>query len=129
MARGPSILPEDWLRSPKDRRRRRVINVDLEGERFDPIFRYATAVNPDRSVQESIRDLLLQAVADEPMNVAIREAKMQAYRETTERIRKDLSLALRQLAVELELEPAGTETAGLPEPMNRILDKEPEGIF
>ncbi len=129
MARGPSILPEDWLRSPEDRRRRRVISVDLEGERFDPIFKYATAVNPDRSVQESIRDLLLQAVADEPMNAALREARRQVYREVKERVLRDITGFLRQLAGELELEPIAEDVSNLPEPGNRIIDKDPESIF
>lgn len=129
MARGPSILPEDWLRSPEDRKRRRVITVDLEGERFDPIFQYANAVAPDRSVQESIRDLLLQSISDDPMAVAIREAKRMAYKEARERVLADVSKYLRQLAVELDLEPQSRETQGLPAAENQILDREPKSIF
>lgn len=124
MGRGPGILPEDWLRSPEDKRRRRIISVNLEGERFDPIFQYANAVNPDQSVSASIRDLLLQAVSDEPMNAAIREAKRAAFLEVKSRVLRDVGRYLQQLAVELDLEPAGDETKGLPGPVNQILDRD-----
>lgn len=124
MGRGPRILPEEWLRSPEDRRRRRTITVDLEGERFDPIFQYATAVAPDRSVQESIRDLLLQAVADEPVNAAVREARRQAFAEVRERALLEVRRFFVELAISLDLEPVTNEARSQPPVENRIVNAE-----
>lgn len=107
-------------RGPISEKNRRRIFISLEGDRFDPIFTYAQATAPDQPVQDAIRDLLLQAVSDDPILAAVRQAKIVAHREAKLRIHKDVAAKLREIAVELEIEPLGDEALTLPTTGNVI---------
>ena len=110
--------PSDYTKGPRERGFRRVVSVDLEDPRFDAVFQYAAEVAPNHSVQDSIRDLLLQAVASNPSDAAIREARRQAYRDVHARSQIAISLAFKALSQELALDPA-EESAGV-QPENFI---------
>lgn len=81
---------------------RRVINVDLDDPRFDPIFVYAVEVAPERPVQDTLRDLLLQAIALDAKDGAVRSARRQAYREAREYALKTLGAALKRMEADLD---------------------------
>ena len=103
----------DYARQANERGFRRIVNVNLDDSAFDPVFAYAANTAPDRPVAEAIRDLLLQAVALDAANPALRTARMQAYGDARRRVNGTIAAALRQLAQELELEPVGDESVGI----------------
>jgi len=111
--------PSDYAKSLKERGFRRVLNVDLEDSRFDPVFTYAVAVGPDRPAQDAIRELLLQALATEAVNPAIRAGRLAAYADARDRVLTATREFLHELARDLELESAGNENAGI-QPGNYI---------
>jgi hypothetical protein len=87
-----------------------VINVDLDDPRFDPVFQYAADVAPERPIQDSLRDLLLQAVALDAKDASIRDARRQAFREARDYSLRALGTALRQIADHVD----GAITSGGP---------------
>lgn len=93
----------------QERNFRRVVSVDLDDDRFDPVFRYAMATNPDRPVQDAIRDLLLQAVEADAKDGTIRAARRQAYIEARNQAFLKLSTFLRHLAAETDVLRAQTD--------------------
>ena len=103
----------DYAKEPKERPFRRVVTIDLEDGRFDPIFSYAVAVGPDRPVQDAIRELLMQAIEVEALNPAIRAGRKAAFTEVRNTVVSATKAFLRQLARDLEFQPAGTETTGI----------------
>jgi hypothetical protein len=105
--------PSDYLKPVQERGFRRVINIDLDDPRFDPVFAYAVACGPDRPVQDGIRDLLLQAVSVNAENTAIRNARHAAYTEARNGLTSRLFLFLKTLAAEYENAPAGSENVGV----------------
>lgn len=120
--RRPSRRAEDFARPAEERGFKRALNIDLDDPRFDPVFRYALETQPDRPVQDAIRDLLLQATAADQANPAIREARMQAFRETKTRILSEIAPFLHRFAHELELETTGAEPVGA-QPGNFVDEK------
>lgn len=110
MGRPGSHKAEEYVRPPKQRGFRRDVQVYLEDERYDPVFRYALETAPDRPVQDAIRELLLLAVAADAKDASIRAGRMQAYREAHEHVISKLIRFLNQLRTELELDPVGSET-------------------
>jgi hypothetical protein len=111
--------PSEYAKSLKERGFRRVVNVDLEDSRFDGVFSYAVAVGPDRPVQDAIRELLLQALAAEAVNPAIRAGRLAAYADARDRVIGATREFLRELARDLELESSCSENAGI-QPGNYI---------
>jgi hypothetical protein len=105
--------PAEYAKTLKERGFKRVVNVDLEDSRFDSVFSYAVAVGPDRPVQDAIRELLLQALAAEAVNPAIRAGRLAAYADARDRVITATREFLRELARDLELEPAAGETSGI----------------
>lgn len=115
--------PSQYAKGPRERGFRRVVSVDLDDPRFDPVFAYAVEVAPENPVQDSIRDLLLQAVAMNASDSTIREAHRQAYRDVQQRVTIALRESCREIAHELELDPVGSEFGGV-EPVNFIGEAE-----
>lgn len=105
--------PVEFLKPASERGFRRTINVDLDDARFDPVFAYAVATGPDRPIQDAIRDLLLQAVAENAENTAIRNARMHAYLDARNRAGSALFTFLKGLAAEFEHDTAGSEPIGV----------------
>jgi hypothetical protein len=94
--------PASWYLSPLFRGRR-TFNLDLNDAAFDPVFQYATQTSPDRPIQDTVRELLLQAAAFDAENGAVRAARLQAYRETRREMNSRLGAALREIASALEI--------------------------
>ena len=96
----------------RERGWKRIVTVDLDDERFDPVFAYALATGPDRPIQDAIRDLLLQATAADAANPAIRAARNQALMEAREIVTRRIWGFLNQIKSELQLQPIAGEPAG-----------------
>jgi len=95
--------PASWYLSPLFRGRR-TFTLDLHDAAFDPVFHYATQTSPDRPIQDTVRELLLQAVALDAENGAVRAARLQAYRETRRELNSRLGSAIREIANALEIQ-------------------------
>lgn len=119
MANRPAKRPEDYCKSPHERGFRRVIQVDLDSGLYDPVFEYAAATAPDRPVQDAIRDLLLQAVAADAKDAAIRAARAQALTEVRDYCAREIWIFLRKLGENLQLTPLVGDPAGV-QPGNSI---------
>jgi hypothetical protein len=118
--------PAQYLQPPNERGFKRVVNIDLEDPRFDPVFAYAVATGPDRPVQDGIRDLLLQATAEIASNPAILAARQQALAEARVHVAKEIWAFLNKLAADLRLapiegEPIGVQAGNLIESGNSIV--------
>ena len=111
--------PADYAKAPKERGFRRVVTIDLDDTRFNPVFEYAVSVNPDAAVQDTLRELLLQAMALDAANPAIRAWRMAAFVDARMRIHDATREFLGQLKRELVDEPAGSEDIGI-QPGNYI---------
>ena len=98
--------PPSFYRSPSFRGRR-SFGLDLHDAIFDPVFDYAEATAPERPIQDTIRELLLQAVANDARDGAIRGAKIQAYREAQRAIMTEAAEFLRNLADRLHVKSLG----------------------
>jgi hypothetical protein len=112
--------PSDYLLPPEIRKFKRDVTVYLEDPMFDSVFKYALETAPDRPVQDAIRDLLLQAIAADAANGAIRVARMMAFRETRARTLTACAGFMRHLAEELQAEAAGATETATPQLENRI---------
>lgn len=103
MAVRPGAKRAEAYALPAERRGfRRIVNVDLDDPRFDPVFVYAVEVAPERPVQDTLRDLLLQAIALDAKDGAVRSARRQAYREAREYALKTLGAALKGMEADLD---------------------------
>lgn len=98
--------PASYYLAP-DFKGRRSFGLDLHDHVFDPVFAYANAANPERPIQDAIRELLLQAVAQDARDGSIRAARIQAYREAQREIMIASSDFLRELAKRFELKALG----------------------
>ena len=83
-------------------RGRRSFTMDLNDPVFDPVFTYALATSPDRPVQDAVRELLLQAVAADQGDGAVRAARMAAYREARHAVFGEINEMFRQLLVRFD---------------------------
>ena len=113
----PGGRPASFYLSPSFKGRR-VMSLDLHDGAFDPVFAYAAQVAADRPVQDVVRELVLQAISLDAGSAAVRAARSQAYREAKRDVLSRISAHLRILAVELDLEPAGSAEG--PQPENYI---------
>ena len=104
--------PAEYVKAPQERGFKRVVNLDLDDERWDPVFKYAAETAPDRPVQDGIRDLLLQAIAENAVNGAILAARQQAYAEARDHVAREIWNFLRKLARDLQLAPLPGEAVG-----------------
>lgn len=101
---------------------RRGINLDLSDESFDAVVAYAVQTNPDGSFADSLRELLLAAVASDVQSSVVQSARRQAKNEARRIAQESLSRALTQISHDLELN--GID--GSVEPVNGALTFETE---
>jgi len=98
---------------------RRAFTLDLNDAIFDPVFAYAQATAPERSIQDTVRELLVQATSEDARDGAIRGARMQAYREARALVFDEMSQKLKEISALLKLHVTpGAEVGSFPE--NRI---------
>ena len=75
-----------------------MFQIDLEDRVFDAVFAYGEQVMPERPVQDAVRELLVQATANDARDGAIRGARIQAYREARDTIFSEIATRLAELA-------------------------------
>jgi hypothetical protein len=72
------------------------VKLDLTDAAFDAAFEYAAQTNPDRPT-DAIRELVLQAIAADEKNGAIRAARLTAFKEVKRELYREVNEALRSL--------------------------------
>jgi hypothetical protein len=94
--------PPSFYLSPTSKGRR-AFTLDLNDAIFDPVFAYAMATGPERSIQDTVRELLVQATTEDARDGAIRGARMQAYREARTLVFEEMSQKLKEVSALLKL--------------------------
>jgi len=92
--------------------RRRSVFLDLSDPKWEPLIDYHRAVAPNAPLQDTIANLLLQALADDREVEAIRQVSEQAFKEVRSLVWTEIAAALRTIGRTLDLAPAGGENFG-----------------
>ena len=92
--------------------RKRSIFLDLSDPKWNSLFEYHRAVAPNAPLQDTIANLLLQALADDREVEAIRQVSEQAFKEVRSLVWTEIAAALRTIGRTLDLAPAGGENFG-----------------
>jgi len=92
--------------------RRRSVYLDLSDPRWDALLEYHRAVAPNAPVQETIANLLLQAISGDQEREAIRQAGLKAFSEVRSHLWREISQAIKNVGASLELVPVSGESRG-----------------
>jgi len=107
----------------------RAVYLDLSDARWDALIDYHRAVAPNMPIQETISNLLLQALADDQDREAIRQASVKAFKEIRHFMWTEIARAMKGVAESLDIAPVGGQYFGPPVANVMITKKEtdPDG--